>query len=111
MPSLFPNIAVMYALCLVQEEMVKTAFCHESVCNQEVFASKKTSSYWWKKAPHQPITKSYGKPRDLVAGKQEWLWEGWQRMTDSSSDGDRDSEFCELKDWCLNACLECIVSV
>ena len=25
------NIAVTFALCLVQEEMVKTGFCHESV--------------------------------------------------------------------------------
>ena len=35
-----------------------------------MFASKKTHSYWWKKAPHQPITKLYGKLRDLVAEKQ-----------------------------------------
>ena len=27
----FANIAVMFALCLVQEETVKTCFCHESV--------------------------------------------------------------------------------
>ena len=59
---------------------------------QEVFASKKTCSYWWKKAPHQPITKLYGKPRDLVAGEQGKLWEGRQRKIDSSSDGERDSD-------------------
>ena len=29
--------------------------------------AKKTRSYWWKKAPHQPTTKLYGKTRDLVA--------------------------------------------
>ena len=27
----FANIAVMFALCLVQEETVKMGFCHESV--------------------------------------------------------------------------------
>ena len=50
-------------------------FSHESVRKQEVFASKKKKlcyslSYWWKKAPHQPITKLHGKPRDLVAEEQ-----------------------------------------
>ena len=30
-PRFFANIAIMFALCLVQEEMVKTGFCHESV--------------------------------------------------------------------------------
>ena len=73
--------------------MVKTGFFHKIVRKQEVFASKKTCSYWWKKAPHQPITKLYGKPRDLVAGEQGKLWEGQQRKIDSSSDSDRDSEF------------------
>ena len=29
--TLFANNAVMFALCLVQEETVKTGFCHESV--------------------------------------------------------------------------------
>ena len=72
--------------------MVKTGFCHESVCNQEVFASKKTRSYRWKKAPHDPITKLYGKPHDLVVGEQGKLWEGQQRKIDSSSDGDRDND-------------------
>ena len=37
----FANIAATFALCLVQEETVKTGFCHESVQDQEVFASKK----------------------------------------------------------------------
>ena len=57
-------------MCLVQEETVKTCFCHKSVHKQEVFASKKTPSDWWKKAPDQPITKLYGKPLDLVAEEQ-----------------------------------------
>ena len=47
--------------------MVKEGFCHESVHKQQVFASKKTHSYWPKKAPHQRITKLYGKTRGLVA--------------------------------------------
>ena len=86
----------MFALCLVQEETIKTGFCHESVRKQEVFASKKTH-YWWKRAPHQPITKLYGKTCDLVAEEQEKSWEGRWRKSDSSSDGDtdriRDSKF------------------
>ena len=41
-----------------------------SVCKQE------TRSYWWKKAPHQPITKLHGKPRDLVAEEGGKLREG-----------------------------------
>ena len=54
-----------------KEETVKTGFCHESVRKQEVFASKKkTRSYWWKMAPHQPVTKLYGKTHDLVAEEQ-----------------------------------------
>ena len=47
---------------------------------------KKTRSYRWKKAPHQPITKLDGEPRDLVAEEQEKLWEGRRRRIDSSSD-------------------------
>ena len=63
---------------------------------QEVQA-KKTLSYWWKKAPHQPITKLHGKPCDLVAkGGGEDL-EGTGRKSESSSAGqrgsDRDREF------------------
>ena len=53
--------------------MAKTGFCHESVRKQEAFASKKTCnslSYWWKKAPYQPIPKLYGKLRDLVVEEQ-----------------------------------------
>ena len=60
----------MFALCLVQEETVKTGFCQESVRKQEGFASKKTFSYCWKKAPNQPITKLYGKTLDMVAEEQ-----------------------------------------
>ena len=72
-------------------------------------------SYWWKKAPHQPITKLYGKPYGLVPEEQGKVWEGRWRKSDSSSDRDRhsvrDSKFWELRDlWCI-ACLECIVSV
>ena len=29
--NVFANIAVKFALCLVQEETIKTGFCHESV--------------------------------------------------------------------------------
>ena len=61
---------------MVQEETVKTDFSHERVGKQEKFASKKTHFYWWKKAPHQPITKLHGKTRDLVAGGQEEVVEG-----------------------------------
>ena len=31
---------------------------------------QKICSNWWKKAPHQKITKLYGKTRDLVAEEQ-----------------------------------------
>ena len=55
----------MFAVHLVQEDTIKMGFSHESVRKQEVFASEKilcySLSYWWKKAPHQPITKLYGK--------------------------------------------------
>ena len=48
-------------------------------------------------APHQPITKLYGKPCDLVAMEQGELREGRRRKSESNSDGDidsdRDSEF------------------
>ena len=56
-------------VCFVSETL-KTGFCHKSVHKQEVFANKKTHSYWWKKALHQPVTKLYGKTRDLVAKEQ-----------------------------------------
>ena len=69
----------------------KPGFCHVSVRKQQVLTGKKTRSYWRKKSPHQPITKLYGKPRDLAAGGQGKLWEGRRQKTDSSSDGDRDS--------------------
>ena len=85
--TFFRNIAITFAMCLVQEEMVKTGFCHESVRKQEVFG--KTRSYWWKKAPHQPITKLYGKPHDLVAEDQGTLCEGRRWKSDSN----RDHEF------------------
>ena len=61
----------MFTVRLVQEDTVNISFYHESVRKQEVFASKTKCSYWWKKAPHQPITKLYGIPRDLVAEEQE----------------------------------------
>ena len=54
----------------------KTDFSHESVRKQQKFASEKTRSYWWKKAPHQLITKLHGKTRDLVAGEQGEVVEG-----------------------------------
>ena len=76
-----------------------------------MFASKKIHSYRWKKAPHQPITKLYGKPRDSVAEEQGKLWEGRRWKIDSRSDSDRDSEFSELRDLSLLECLECIVRV
>ena len=53
-----------------------------------VYKQKKTRSYLWKKAPHQPITKSYGKTRDLVAEEQGKLWEGQQQKSDSDSDSE-----------------------
>ena len=65
--------------------MVKTCFSHKSVQMQEVFAREKTRSYWWKKAPHQPITKLHGKTHDLVAGEQGKVVGG--------TDSDDDSEF------------------
>ena len=72
--TLFREHAITFAARLVQEEKVKTGFSHKSVPKQEVFASKKrlcySLSYWWKRAPHQSITKLYGKPRDLVAEEQ-----------------------------------------
>ena len=57
----------------MQAETVKrSGFPHERVRKQEV-QTKKTLSCWWKRAPHQPITKLHGKPRDLVAGG---VWKG-----------------------------------
>ena len=61
---------------LVQEEAIKTGCSRESVRKQEVFASKKTCSFCWKKAPHQPITKLYDKSCDLVAEERGKLCEG-----------------------------------
>ena len=69
-PRFFANIAVTFAAYLVQEETIEMGFSHESVRKQEVFASKKTRSYWWRKTPHQPITKLHGKTHDLVAEEQ-----------------------------------------
>ena len=92
-PRFFANIAITFAARLVWEETVKTGVCHESVRKQEVLASKKTCSYWWKKAPHQLITKLYDKQHDLVAEEQGKSWEGQRRKSDSSSDSDRDGEF------------------
>ena len=69
--ALFANITVTFSVRLLRGETVKKGFSLESVRNQEVFAREKTRSYWWKKAPHQPITTLHGKTHDLVAGEQE----------------------------------------
>ena len=66
----FANIAIMFALRLVQDEAIKTGCSRESVRKHEVFTSKKTHSCCWKKASYQPITKLYDKSRDLVAEEQ-----------------------------------------
>ena len=52
--------------------MVKMGFCHESVCKQEVFASKKHVPIGGKRHHTNQILWQtlYGKPCDLVAG--EW---------------------------------------
>ena len=84
--TLFANIAVTLAVHWVQVETVKTGFCHESIREHQVLVGKKTRSYWWKKAPHQSVTKVYGKPHDLVAEEHGKLWEGRRRKSDSSSD-------------------------
>ena len=81
----FANITITFSAQLVQGEMVKTGFSHKSVRTLEVFARENTRSYWWKKAPHQPVTKLHGKTRDLVAGEQGKVVGG------TNSDGD--SEF------------------
>ena len=52
--------------------------------------AKKTHSYWWKKAPHQPITKLNGKQHDFVAEEQGKLWEVRWRKSDNDSGGDRE---------------------
>ena len=84
MACFFANVVVTFAACLVQEETVKTGFSHKRVRKQEGFASKKACSYWWKKAPLQPITNVYGKPHDLVAEEQGEAvgreGEEWQRQ-------------------------------
>ena len=67
----------------------KWAFGHKSVCKQQVFASKKTCSYWQKKAPHQSITKLYGVVW-LLRNRGSCGRDGGRRV-DSGSDGDRDS--------------------
>ena len=76
---------------LVQEETIETGFSHKSVRKQEVFACKKTLSYWWKKAPHQPITKLWQNTFQLLRNRGK-LWEGRRRKSDSDSVGDRDSD-------------------
>lgn len=73
----------------MQEETVKSGFPHERVRKQEVCGSKKTCSYWWKKPPHQPITKLVGKSRDLVAGGQGEDLGVTGQKSDSSCNGDR----------------------
>ena len=45
----FANTAVTFVARLVQEETIKIGFSCESVRKQEVFASRKTRSYWCKK--------------------------------------------------------------
>ena len=37
-------------------------------------------------------SKNYGKTRDLVAEEQGKLWEGQRQKSDSSNDGDRDTD-------------------
>ena len=81
----FANITVTFATRLVPGETIKIGFSHESVRKQEVFAWEKTHSHWWKKAPHQPITKWHVKTRHFVAGEQGEVVGG------TNSDGD--SEF------------------
>ena len=90
----FANIIGTFAARLVQEENLQMGFSPESVHKQEVFARKITCSYWWKKAPHQPITKFYSKTRDLVVRSGLKLWEEQQRrltvsMTVAESNRDR----------------------
>ena len=56
--------------CLRREETVKLPFLTKCPQAGSVFKQEKNLtplSYWWEKAPHQPITKLYGKPCDLVA--------------------------------------------
>ena len=82
--------------------MVKrSGFLHQHVRKQEVQGNK-TCSYWWKKAPHLPITKLHGKPRYLVAEGQGEDLEGTGLKSESSSAGHRDSnrdgEFSGLSD-------------
>ena len=75
---------IMYAM--------KQAFLTKVSASRKCLKAKKNLwqpvSYWWKKAPHQPITKLYGKPHDLVAEEegevvggtaakewqQQWRW-------------------------------------
>ena len=108
--AFFANIIVMFAACFVQEEMLETGFSQESVHTQEVFASKNTCSYWWKKAPHHQW-------QNYIANYLIWLLRNRQkrwRKIDSSSYGDRERYRCkfgELKDLWHLACLESIVSV
>ena len=90
----FAHIIGTFAACLVQEETLQMGFSPESVHKQEVFARKITCSYWWKKAPHQPITKFYSKTRDWVVRSRRKLWEEQRRrltaaMTVAESDRDR----------------------
>ena len=83
----------------MQAETVKrSGFPHERVRKQEV-QTKKTLSCWWKRAPHQPITKLHGKPRDLVAGGG-LEGTGWKGESSSASHRGsiRDREFQELGD-------------
>ena len=89
----FANIAVTFALCLVQEETVKTGFCHKSVRKQEMFASKK-------RVPSGGKMHHTNQSQNYIAKHVIWLlrnrgklWEGKWQKSDSSSDGDRDGEF------------------
>ena len=78
----------MFALCLVQEEMVKTGFCLK-----KVFASRKCLQA----RKHVPIGGT-NQSQNHMAKHIIWLlrnrgklWEGRRRKSDSSSAGDRDN--------------------
>ena len=101
----FANIAVMFAACLVQEEMIKNRlFC---VCKQ-----KKKHVPTGGKRHHTNQSQNYmAKQVIWLLRKRQKFREGQQWKSDSNSDGDRDSKFWELRDLWHLACLECIVSV
>ena len=81
----------MFATHLAWGEAIKTGFSHESVCKQEVFASKKHIPIGGKQ-PHTSQSQNYMANLVIWLLRNRWkLWEGRRQNSDGDSDSDRDS--------------------